>query len=73
MPPDGYPVLTWQTEITGLAAVPDVSGLSLEQARMVLEVAGFEADDVCYDYARPKVVSSGWHDLADRHERSGYR
>ena len=73
MPPDGYPVLTWQTEITGLAGIPDVSGLSPEQARMVLEFAGLKADDVRYDYARPKDVSSGWPTLADRHQRSGYR
>jgi len=56
MPPEGYPVLTWQTEITGLVGVPDVSGLSLEQARMVLEAAGVWPNGIRYDYARPPDV-----------------
>jgi hypothetical protein len=59
MPPDGYPVLTWQTQITGLAGVPDVAGLSPEQAALLLEAAGFEPNGVRYDYARLQRVSSG--------------
>ena len=60
MPPDGYPVLTWQAEITGLAGVPDVWGLSPEQAGLVLEQAGFEPNGLRYDYARPRRISTGW-------------
>lgn len=58
MPPEGYPVLTWQTEITGLAAVPDVWSLSLEQAEVVLQWAGLEPDGVRYDYARSRATAS---------------
>ena len=59
MPPDAYPVLTWQTEITGMTGVPDVSGLQPEQAQLLLEAAGFEPNDVRYDYARLQPISSG--------------
>ncbi len=52
MPESGYPVLTWQTEITGLTGVPDISGLNLEQARLLLEASGFTPDAVAYDYSR---------------------
>ncbi|MBN1510026.1 MAG: PASTA domain-containing protein [Sedimentisphaerales bacterium] len=57
MPPDGYPVLTWQTQITGFVGVPDVSGLSPEQAGLVLETMGLEPNGVTYDYAKPQFVS----------------
>ena len=59
MPADGYPVLTWQTEITGLTGVPDVLGLSPEQAGLVLETAGLEPNGTSYDYARPITFGSG--------------
>jgi hypothetical protein len=49
MPPDLPPVLTWQTEVTGLQPVPDVTGLSLDQARAALAAAGFLAGDIRYD------------------------
>jgi hypothetical protein len=57
MPPDGYPVLTWQTQITGLVGVADVSGLSPEQAGLVLEAMGLEPNGVTYDYAKLEMVS----------------
>ncbi len=60
MPPDGYPVLTWQTQVTGLVGVPDLSGLSPEQARIVLETMGLEMNGVTYDYARPPDGGTTW-------------
>ncbi len=51
MPPDGYPVLTWQTDITGRAGIPDVSGLSLEKAQILLQSLGFASGDVTSDYS----------------------
>jgi hypothetical protein len=59
MPSDAYPVLAWQTEITGLVGVPDVAGLSPEWATALLEAAGFEPNALQYDYARPLTISSG--------------
>ncbi len=56
MPESGYPILTWQTEITGLAGIPDVSGLTLKQAQELLTLTGFVPDAVSYDYARPHEV-----------------
>lgn len=53
MPDSGYPVLTWQTEHTGLTWTPDVAGLSPEQAEASLERAGFPVVAIDYDYFRP--------------------
>lgn len=52
MPADSFPVLAWQTEVTGLRRVPDVSGLPLERARTSLIAAGFVPGDVSYDFHR---------------------
>ncbi len=52
MPADGFPVLSWQTEVTGLQAVPDVAGLSLDQARTALAAAGFVPGTLSYDFHR---------------------
>jgi hypothetical protein len=59
MPTEGYPVLTWQTEVTGLLGVPDVSYLNPEQAELVLEAAGFEPSTTRYDYAGLRTVQLG--------------
>jgi hypothetical protein len=48
MPEDGYPLLAWQV----LRWVPDVSGLTIEEAKMALAAAGFTAGDVTYDFDR---------------------
>lgn len=53
-----YPVLSWQTEITGLRQVPDVTGLTVEQARSRLEDAGFAVGDIQYVHAKG-VARSG--------------
>ena len=50
MPPNAYPVLIWQTDITGLRAVPNVTGLSLDEAKAALAAAGFVAGSISYDF-----------------------
>lgn len=50
MPADGYPVLSWQTEHTGLTGTPDVAGLSAEEAQTLLEQTGFDVAGVDHDY-----------------------
>jgi len=50
LPDGGYPVLSWQTSITGLALIPDIYGLSLDEARAALERAGFLMGEAHYDY-----------------------
>jgi len=57
MPKDAYPVLAWQTEITGLQVVPNVSGLPLDEARVVLIAAGFVPGNVSYDFH--KTIPAG--------------
>jgi len=52
MPANAYPVLAWQTEITGWQMIPDVTGLSLDEARAVLAAAGFVPGAVRYDFSR---------------------
>jgi hypothetical protein len=53
MPQDSSPVLVWQTEVTGLKTVPDLCGLTQEEARQVLETAGFvKSTEVRTDYDR---------------------
>jgi len=54
MPADGYPVLSWQTEYTGLVGTPDVAGLSAEEAQSLLEQTGFEVAGVDHDYFSPQ-------------------
>ena len=63
MPEDAYPVLAWQTEVTGLHAIPDVSGLPLDEARAALTAAGFVAGDISYDFHRS--IPSGYVIRAD--------
>lgn len=50
MPKDAYPVLAWQTEITGLRVIPNVSGLPLAEAQAALIAAGFVPGDISYDF-----------------------
>jgi hypothetical protein len=57
MPENAYPVLAWQTEITGLHVVPNVSGLPLDEARVVLIAAGFVPGNVSYDFH--KTIPAG--------------
>lgn len=52
LPADSFPVLVWQTEVTGLRRVPNVTGLPLDRARSVLAAAGFVLGDVIYDFHR---------------------
>jgi len=52
MPENAYPVLAWQTEITGLYPVPDVTGLPIEEAWAALTAAGFTPGNVRYDFDR---------------------
>lgn len=52
MPADSPPVLAWQTEITGLKLVPDVSGLPVDRARAMLVSAGFVPGTLSYDFHR---------------------
>ena len=52
MPPDGYPVLSWQTPLTGLVGIPDISNLDIEKAKRLLEYMGVLPGSVTYDYSR---------------------
>jgi hypothetical protein len=52
MPKDGYPVLTWQREVTGLTGIPDVSGLDVDTAKLLLETTGLVPGAVTSDYSR---------------------
>lgn len=49
MPQNACPVLAWQTEITGLSWIPDVTGLRIEPATASLTAAGFELGSIRYD------------------------
>jgi hypothetical protein len=52
MPVDSFPVLAWQTEVTGLRNVPNITGLPLVQAQAALTAADFVPGDVRYDFHR---------------------
>ncbi|HCO94132.1 MAG TPA: hypothetical protein DIU00_09305, partial [Phycisphaerales bacterium] len=52
MPPNSPPVLVWQTDITGLIAVPTLAGLTFNEAETALTNAGFIVGTVEYDYDR---------------------
>jgi len=53
MPTGSPPVLVWQTDMTGLVAVPQVKGMTIDQARGLLETAGFSVSiDPQGDYDR---------------------
>jgi hypothetical protein len=58
MPPNAYPALAWQTEITGLVAVPDISGLPLDEAKAALAAVGLTGGAVTQDYHRTVPVGS---------------
>jgi hypothetical protein len=58
MPPGAFPVFAGQTDITGLVAVPDVAGLSLDQAKARLATAGLAAGTVTQDYHRTLPVGT---------------
>jgi len=57
MPEDGFPILSWQTEETGLAVIPNINGQSVERARSALEEAGFTIGAITCDYSAD--VASG--------------
>jgi hypothetical protein len=50
MPEGGYPVLSWETDKTGLVAVPQVRGLSREKAAEALAEAGLGLGSILGDY-----------------------
>ncbi len=50
MPADAYPALAWQTDVTRLEPVPNVSGLPLDEAQVALTAAGFVVGETSYDY-----------------------
>jgi hypothetical protein len=52
MPAKAYPVLAWQTDITGVRLIPNVAGLPLDEARAALTAAGFAVGSVSYDFDR---------------------
>lgn len=52
MPEGSSPVLSWQTEDTGLKLVPCVTGMTLERARAALVAAGFTLGNLSYDFHR---------------------
>jgi hypothetical protein len=57
MPQGRPPVLTWQASESGLAVVPNVVGLTLEQACEVLKSVGFQAGVARTDFDR--VIPAG--------------
>ena len=58
MPPNAYPVLAWQADITGLVAVPDITGLPLDEAKILLTAAGLVPGTVTQDYHRTLPAGS---------------
>jgi hypothetical protein len=50
MPEQGSPILSWQKELTGLMAVPDVVGLPEDRAANVLALAGLVVSKTGRDY-----------------------
>jgi hypothetical protein len=54
MPKDSAPILVWQTDRTGLWAIPDVEGLAPGDAEKALTQAGFALGSATQtDYSRP--------------------
>ena len=51
MPTEGYPVLSWQGEFSGVSLVPNVYGFGEADAEQILSEAGFVVN-VVYDYHR---------------------
>jgi hypothetical protein len=58
MPSNAFPVLTRQTDITGMVAVPDVGGLPFTEASAALTAAGLVAGTVTQDYHRTLPAGS---------------
>ncbi len=58
MPDTGRPVLSWQTQKTGLRAVPEVRGLSEARATEALTQAGLSIATAGHDYD-PYVTAGG--------------
>lgn len=50
MPPQGYPVLAWQTDLSGLVWLPHIKGQTLQQARTTLADAGLQIGSIEYDW-----------------------
>jgi hypothetical protein len=65
MPEDAYPALGWQTQITGLQAVPDVTGFAPDEAQTMLTQAGFVVGDTTSDFCR--AIPAGHVIHADPH------
>jgi hypothetical protein len=65
MPIDSPPVLVWQTEVTGLQRIPDVTGLPLDRAKSSLATAGFVPGDISYDFWR--ALPAGYAIHAEPH------
>jgi hypothetical protein len=59
MPQNRPPLLSWQAPQTGLAVVPNIAGLTLEQVKGVLEGAGFRVGSVRTDSHRSTPVDRG--------------
>ncbi len=70
MPEDGYPILTWQADLPGVACIPDVSGLTLERAQDLLLRTGFTPRMVRHDYAHTREVYGygGWQEVSTEGE-----
>lgn len=50
-----YPVLSWQSEITGLTLIPQVVGLTSDEAERVIEEAGMIVWSVYNDYHQERA------------------
>jgi len=50
MSDEGYPVLTWQTDETGLVSLPDITGLSPEYGETIVQDRGLVIREILLDY-----------------------
>ncbi len=68
LPADAAPALAWQTETTGLVAIPDLAGLVFDEAGDTLTATGLAVGIVSSDYHRTipggNVISTYPHSLA---------
>ncbi len=69
MPKERYPVLAWQADVTGMLRIPQVSGMSFEEAVAALEAAGFVVGEVRYDFHR--TIPANCVINADPHSYAG--
>lgn len=60
MSEEGYPILSWQLEDTGIMSVPAVTGLPVDEAQATLLDAGFAVRIVQGDYYHTEVVGQGF-------------